>query len=518
MIIDLVDSGETNVKSDFLIIGAGTVGLPVAVKLAKQLRNKRIIVLESGNRMQSEEQHPFNQVVLHSDYYEGAEYGRFRCLGGTSSRWGGALIPFQSGDLVFAGWPINMSALEKYIPQVETLFGLTKGDYEEIAFPFDLADDYVVRSAKWPLMKNLNVYNLFAEECARLSNLDIWINATATKILADDSNHVEIAAQSPEGDTIHVRANHVIVAAGAIETTRIAHLIDRQNKLAISKTSPDLGRYFSDHISVPVATIETSNQVELNRTFGFQFDNNGLIRKPRIELANSTILRKTLPPSFIHIETNVSKPSGFDALREYYKSIQMQGTPTAANFAQLLKHTPWLVRAFWWRHIKKRLLFPNNADIEIHVVIQQEPNKNNLITLSDTETDIFNLPLAEINWSIGESDINNILQTTDAFEMIWNTTDLSSLGDWSGLDRSFVIEKIIENGGYYHPTCSTRMAAKPDHGVVDSDLCLFPFPRIQLLATSVLPSGGGANPTMMLLCLGLRCVDQHIKRDSTLIS
>jgi choline dehydrogenase-like flavoprotein len=32
-------------------------------------------------------------------------------------------------------------------------------------------------------------------------------------------------------------------------------------------------------------------------------------------------------------------------------------------------------------------------------------------------------------------------------------------------------------------------------------------PNLQLLATSVLPTGGGANPTMMLMLLAMRCVD-----------
>jgi choline dehydrogenase-like flavoprotein len=34
---------------------------------------------------------------------------------------------------------------------------------------------------------------------------------------------------------------------------------------------------------------------------------------------------------------------------------------------------------------------------------------------------------------------------------------------------------------------------------------------VQLISTSVLPTGGGANPTMMALMLGVRCVDQLLK-------
>ncbi|WP_429410836.1 GMC oxidoreductase [Paraburkholderia sp. WSM4174] len=53
------------------------------------------------------------------------------------------------------------------------------------------------------------------------------------------------------------------------------------------------------------------------------------------------------------------------------------------------------------------------------------------------------------------------------------------------------------------------MGACPADGVVDKNLNLFGVANFQLLATSVLPTGGGANPTMMLLLLGMRCVNQH---------
>ena len=54
-----------------------------------------------------------------------------RCLGGTSTRWGGALIPFMAGDFdVAAGWdarwPVGVEAFTQYAPQVERIFELTE--------------------------------------------------------------------------------------------------------------------------------------------------------------------------------------------------------------------------------------------------------------------------------------------------------------------------------------------------------------------------------------------------------
>ena len=57
---------------------------------------------------------------------------------------------------------------------------------------------------------------------------------------------------------------------------------------------------------------------------------------------------------------------------------------------------------------------------------------------------------------------------------------------------------------------STRMGRDAASGVIDRDLRLFAMPQVQLLSTAAFPTGGGANPTMTLFLLALRCVAQHL--------
>jgi choline dehydrogenase-like flavoprotein len=91
----------------------------------------------------------------------------------------------------------------------------------------------------------------------------------------------------------------------------------------------------------------------------------------------------------------------------------------------------------------------------------------------------------------------------------WESSPLSRIASWKPLDEQDIWANVEASEGIFHPTGSTRMGTDAANGVVDKDLYLFGVPNIQLLATSVLPTGGGANPTMMLLLLGMRCVDQH---------
>ena len=98
MIVDLAkqDSDRT-IETDTLIIGGGIAGLLLACKLREY--RLPVVVLESGGREQTEQAHALNRVIQVGANYRGASEGRTRCLGGTSTRWGGALIPFLADDV-----------------------------------------------------------------------------------------------------------------------------------------------------------------------------------------------------------------------------------------------------------------------------------------------------------------------------------------------------------------------------------------------------------------------------------
>ncbi|MDF2141197.1 GMC oxidoreductase [Paenirhodobacter sp. CAU 1674] len=510
MITDLDASGDATRSSEFVVIGAGTVGLPTAVKLAKKGRS--VTCLESGTRHQEGETHPLNEVVHKSMHYEGAVSGRFRCLGGTSTRWGGALIPFQDEDLKGAGWPLTRADLDPYLPGVEEFFSLADGPYRDTNFPYDLGEGHVPRLAKWPTFAKRNLMNVVGGEAEASDGPDLWMNATVVSIEILDKG-VVVTAKAPGGASLRVEAEKLIIAAGAVETTRLALLIDSQNKGVISKLSPALGRYFADHVSIEVAEIHARKLKALNKIVGFRFGRKGRMRNLRFELAPDSPARIGQPPSFIHIGFEVTKPGGFDVLRELFQYIQKRRRVPMSVIRGLVANSPWLMRAVWWRFAHKRLLFPNAARLLVHVVVEQQPMAENCITLSECRTDQYGVPLAEIDWRVTETDISNLRRSRDAFRRTWRKSRLSELGEWEDLPDASLGERLKHSGGIYHPTGSTRMGHTPEEGVVDASLRLWGAPQVQLLATSVLPTGGGANPTMMLFLLTERLLNQHLKQN-----
>ena len=507
----MIDGADATLPEqvEMLVIGGGTIGLPLALGLAEGT-GRPVLCLESGGTSQEGD----TQKLLAADQlgaaYAGAESGRFRGLGGTSAHWGGALIPFQPADM--EGWPVSWDDLRPHLGEVEAMFGLEAGPYDG---PASLAagGDMVARLAKWPPFARRNVWQLLRSRLRASPSCRIACDSHVTAI-APESDAIRVTVW--RGGRSHVlRAGRVVIAAGAIETTRLALLLDRAMGGAVSSRSPALGRTFADHLSLAVGRIAPHDRAALNRMFGFRFGPSGTMRNLRFELAPDTPHRRKVRPGFVHIGYETDGDGGFDHLRALMQAAQRGGLPDRATLSGLVRNLPWVLRAAKWRFVDKRQLFPDAAELQAHAVIEQGMDDASRITLSETGTDAFGTPLPAIDWRVTPGDVAQLHALTDLFARHWADGPLSALGSFHRYDPATLGQALVHSGGIYHPVGSTRMARSASEGVVDADLRLFAEPRIQLASTSVLPSAGGANPTMTALLLAMRLVGQHGGRVSS---
>ncbi|MDQ6703635.1 MAG: FAD-binding protein [Pseudomonadota bacterium] len=264
MIRDLaeVPASAEDIAADVLVIGAGIAGLLIATRLARA--GRRVFVAESGGLTQFDDIHPLNEVEQLGDIYAAAVHGRFRCLGGTSTRWGGAMLPFQPADLAphSAGWnvdwPVSLDTLIAYQSEVERLFKLGSGPYDVpdiMSGPGGSSGRFMGRLAKGPAFRLRNVATLLAADIHAKGGPDIWLNATATSFVLDPAGRVaKVKMRSGNGNTLSVAARETVIAAGAIEATRLLLITDRQHDHRIFAPDNVLGRYLHDHLSMPVAS------------------------------------------------------------------------------------------------------------------------------------------------------------------------------------------------------------------------------------------------------------------------
>lgn len=508
-----VDRARQTVRADVIVIGAGIAGLMLAARLRRQ--GCHVIVLESGGEDQAGDRHPLNEVVQGGQVYRGAEEGRFRCLGGTSTRWGGAMLPFPRDDLAAhrqgwdVEWPVSIDELAPRFGELEQIFGLPNGGFEldEPIGNRAAENGFRMRSAKWPNFRMRNVAHVLRADIAD-PGIDLWLNATVTAFRLDEGGRLAaVTASGPSGCELTAEAPVFAIAAGAIESTRLLLLLNWQHDNRIFVSDGVLGRYFYDHLSAPAATFSNIDRDALVTAFGLRFDERGM-RDCRIEPTASLRAEFALPGAFAHIAAVSNDDEGFTALRSIYRAFQRSGYPDMRHVAPLARNLGWLVRAAWWRFVNGRLLPPPGASFELALVTEQMPHPDNRITLAPERKDAHGAPLAKIDWQIREPDLEAFRLLQSALLDYWRESGLHKLATPLRTPLEIWRGRMHQGGGIYHPGGSSRMGTSRTRAVVDADLKTFDVGNLYVVSTSTFPSGGSANPSFMLMAFALRAADR----------
>jgi choline dehydrogenase-like flavoprotein len=482
----------------------------LAVRLARQ--GIHVVVLESGGeRVPASDD--LNFVEQAGQPYRGALEGRMRGLGGTSRLWGGAMLPFLPCEMEehTAGWsvdwPVRLADVEPSFVEIERTFALPPGGYLASAQHTGVDDRFILRSAKWPSFHRRNLTNTLAAEL-RDRLIDVWTNATVTGVsLGEDGRISRMSAVSRNGNKLSVSAPLVVMAAGAIESTRLLLLIDATHDMRVFAPDGQLGRYFFDHLSTAAARIEPTDLKRLNLMFALKFEHGGM-RDLRIEPSPELRRAHALPAAFAHVAVLTDGTGGFVILRDLYRKLQQNSQVGWEQLSRLMLDVPWLLRAAWWRFINQRLLFPRTSKFELVLVTEQKPNAESTITLSRTERDSLGVPRARIDWRTCEADTKGFGALQSQLCAFWRDSAFSRLGAVKPTPEHIWQPRLRSDSDIFHPGGTTRMGKSRATGVVDGELRAFRVPNLTVVSTSSFPTGGGANPTFMLMAFALRAADR----------
>ena len=397
MIRDLAETeGRTEITAKVCIIGAGIAGLLTAWRLNS--RGIHVVLLESGPRDADDVEHPLNAVEQLGQEYKGAARGRFRCLGGTSTRWGGQLVPIAPDAmearpyLGLPAWPVSADELSRYLPEVESLFGVDSGAYDArfvrawkggALLP---ADDSDIRPSfsKAPAFHRRNVASLLDPLINARAGPDIWLNATVTDFEIDRaSGRVErVTAREVGGREISVQAENFVVASGAIEATRLLLSIDASQDGCIFRGCHALGRFFHDHISAPLADFVPNDRRRFNRECGHRFVG-ATMRNMRLELTPEAQTADGVASAYAHVAAETEAGSGFSLIRDFLLSRQRRAAPADLGLLKkLVGQVPYLAKVGFWRAWHRQLYWSDEAKLRLHVVVEQVPCAANRIQLS----------------------------------------------------------------------------------------------------------------------------------------
>ncbi|MBB5915024.1 choline dehydrogenase-like flavoprotein [Nocardia transvalensis] len=529
---DLREVRDTELDADICIVGSGPAGLTIATELAGTAW--RVLVLESGGRTRSPDADRLNDIenagapraMPHRD-------ARNRVLGGSSDTWSGRCGYFDEIDFSCrpwvpeSGWPIGAADVRPYLDRAARHIGIGYGGgFNNDAFwrlahrprPSRTADPDLLRPYFWQISKDpANPFDAkrFGAHAAATPapNVRVVVNATVTQVRTDESGSrvesLEVAGADPRRRT--VRARWVVLAAGGIENARLLLASRRDVPHGVGNGNGLVGRYLMDHRSGAVGTFDPAGSPAVRDHYGKYVVRSahgthtflhGLALSDRIQrderLLNCALWIQEVP----------ADDDPWDAVK---RLMRLRGDRHDARRAL---GSSGLLLSGAYRRLVHHTGLPHRLDrVELRCMVEQRPDPASRVTLAE-HSDRFGVPVARLEWKTSELEDRTVRRAAGlvAAEFARLGYAAPTLCEWARPGSSAPPQLT----DWAHPTGTTRMSADPRHGVVDPACRVHEVENLYVAGSSVFPTTGHVNPTLMILALAVRLAD-GLKAGSTTV-
>lgn len=521
---------DTMLQADVCVIGTGAAGISIAREFFGT--NLQVLLLEGGGTSPEPETQALYEVECIGLPFPGALDGRAREFGGTTTLWGGTIIPLSETDfhqrpwVPYSGWPISLAELAPYYLRAEGVLQLAEdGVYDEriwqrFGIEPPALDPHKLRlvfskEKTWPFRPKeypKNFRSVYIEALRKASNVRVLLHANVTnlKANAEATAVVEAEIRTLEGKRGSARARTYIVACGGIETPRLLLLSNGVHASSLGNQHDLVGRFFQGHPKFEAATIHTDTPKYLQERFEFLIKDRQLFRS-RLELSDPIQEQEHLPKCDADIIFDMPEESGIQAAMELYRSWLGRHKPEnlLQNMYYVLKGFPEVVHFGVPFFLRGTWPMPKPKTIRLQCRAEQYPEPDSRITLSD-QLDALGLRKACIDWHLSELERKTARRMVETVGAEFERLNLGKLelSDWMRPEiedwRSWVKEGNHHSG-------ATRMADDPRQGVVDRNCRVHGIENLYISSSSVFPTTGTANPTFTIIALAIRLAD-HLKQ------
>lgn len=496
MITDILDLGEqTKLRGQAVVVGSGIAGTEVATHLARH--GQEVILLESGRRQFDPSIQALNDVIFlgkrHRDLNPNTYYhqylppalrgvSRVRQFGGTSNVWTGKWKYLQPWDfdgrpwVANSGWPIGFNDLLDHYRAAAKDYGF--GDLEAEAVRPEItalrtkiaAGGLKLSSFYWEETPTRTAIR-FGEEMRQSKNLQVVLGATATELILNDSRQrvTAVVCRSLEGRELTVTGDTIILATGAFETARLLLASDRQLPGGIGNAHDLVGRFYTDHPKHHTGTLRPG---PLAQQFAHELQ---YTPKPRFcvcfALDDETQRSQKLLEHVLYLQPIYER-----AIERLQRTLL--GRPPCRDGNGPVAH------------------------YRVKFVTEQAPQLDSRIQLG-TDRDGLGQRQLEVNWCFTDHDRRSMAKT---LELLTQRFAAVGLGTFEFGDDPPSLDTMTDAA---HQMGTTRMASRPEAGVVDINCRVFGTANLYVASSAVFPTGPSYSPTFTILALARR-LGQHL--------
>jgi len=351
-------------------------------------------------------------------------------------------------------------------------------------------------------------------------NVRLILNATATELKADESGAAveALTVRAPSGGSFSIRAGTYVLAAGGLENPRLLLASTDGCPSGMGNGHDQVGRYYMEH-----PRGEGLAEVDLQGLSRAQIQRIILLGERVPTRYGKAQLRVTFPDKMqrdehllnnslhAHFVNDIHESIGFRAinrLRQRWQGKAFEtGSSVAEDVAESVKIVPNIV-AHFGRNLVGKVLPTKLLLVD---QMEQEPDPSSRVTVNLRQRDRISLPKLTVDWRIGQSTYRSLrrmhMLVRDIFSSVGITNFQSDV-----LDRP---DETPELWDMKHPMGTTRMADSPREGVVDRDCRVHGVRNLYVAGSSVFPTGGHANPTLMIVALAARLADHLAQADAS---
>jgi len=532
--------GSKNLNADVCVVGAGPVGIAVALNLVE--RGLEVIVVEAGSLEPDVEMQRFAAGEIAGLDYDPLDHARGRAFGGSAQLWnvdlgggmpGARMRRLDAMDFVerewvpFSGWPFRLEALLPYYLQAESFFGIDGQAY--VVPSADLAGNPFAGQES-PLECTIFRFATAEPVLGRRqqiieeSKLTVLLNAIVVELERKTGGGQEIErihAMSLTGNDYSVKADAYVLATGGIENARILLMtdLDGGGERAIGNQHGLVGRFFMEHPHTRAGfwlPTDTDQELLLKevKLFGealgepwFRVRDDAAAEN---KLGNMAIALNPVPESEVRRVRSMGRSSqATRALRKLKARASSRSLESGSLdlMKAVLRGSPEIAGALFRRvswALGERFRGADREDrtsFRIDVMCEQTPNPESRVTLS-RHLDPIGMPRAALNWAVADRDFDALTQLSI---LVADLVQSRAIGRFA---VPFERSTAPINWGFHHMG-TTRMHSDPTQGVVDEFGRVHEMENLYVAGSSVFPTSGVSNPTLTAVALSLRLAD-HI--------
>jgi choline dehydrogenase-like flavoprotein len=496
MITDILNIDEqTKLRGQVIVLGSGIAGAEVATHLARH--GRQVILLESGRDRFDPSIQALNDVIFlgkrHRELNPNSYYhqylppelrgvSRVRQFGGTSNVWTGKWKYLQSSDfeerywVPNSGWPIDFTDLLEHYRSAAKDYGF--GDLEAEALRPEImelrakiaASGLKMSSFYWEQTPTRTAVR-FGEQMRRSQNLQLVQGATATELRLDHfcQRVTAVVCRSLEGRELMVEGDVIVLATGAFEAARLLLASNRQIPHGIGNAHDLVGRFYTDHPKHHTGILLPGH---LTRQYAHELQ---YAPKPRFcicfALDDATQREQELLEHVLYL-----KPI-YEKLTDRLKRI-VPCRPVCRD---------------------------NNGSVaayRVKFVTEQLPHKGSRIKLG-AELDALGQRKVEVDWCFTDYDRRSIMKTLQLLRQRFADV---GIGTFDFGDEPPSLDTMTDAA---HQMGTTRMASRPEEGVVDTNCRVFGTDNLYVASSAVFPTCPSYSPTFTILALARR-LGQHL--------